>query len=133
RRRELATGYAVEAEAQADRALARGTPVAEAEAARTAAVRNVLHALALAPEQPEATSTLARLIIEVPDEPPPAIEAERRAARAEERVAGARFAAGGFAAYALSFPLMMIVGIKSWLVVGGGMVLTVVASVLALW
>ena len=133
RRRELATGYAVEAEAQADRALARGTPAAEAEAARTAAVRNVLHALALAPEQPDATRTLARLIIEVPDEPPPAIEAERAAARAEERVTGARFAAGGFAAYGLSFPLMLIAGIKSWLIVGGGMLITVVATLLSLW
>jgi serine/threonine-protein kinase len=131
RRRELATGYAAEAEAQADRALARGAPVAEAEVARTAAVRNVLHALSLAPEQPEATRTLARLIIEVPDELPPAVEAERAAARAEVRLEGARFAYRGFAAYGFSFPLVVAAGVRSWLIVGGGMLLTLAAGLVA--
>ena len=133
RRRELADGYAAEAEAQAERALSRETPAGEAEPARAAAVRGVFKALALAPEQAGAQRTLARLLFEVPDELPPAVAVERAARRAEERAEGARFASLGFASYVLPFPLILLIGVRSWPVVAGGMILTVLAALFARW
>ena len=133
RRRELAGDYASEAAAAAERALAKATPPAEAEAARVAAVRDVFHALALAPEQPDAQRTLARLVLEVPEALPPAAEAERAATRAAERVEGARLGWRAFASYGLAFPLIMLLGVRSWAVVGGGMLVTALAALLARW
>jgi serine/threonine-protein kinase len=133
RRRDLAATYASQAGALAERALAPATPPAEADAARTDALRGTLHALALSPEQPDAQRTLARLLLEVPKELPPAAKADREAERIEARVQGARLAWRGFMSYLVAFPLMLVAGIKSWLAVGGGMACTVLAALFSLW
>jgi serine/threonine-protein kinase len=130
-RKELAVGYAAKAEAAAERALAKETPIAEAEKERTAAVRDAFRSLALAPEQPDAQGTLARLLIEVPAELPPAAAAEREAARRDERIEGAGLGFRAFASYVLTFPLMLLIGVKSWPLVGAGASFIVAAAMLA--
>jgi serine/threonine-protein kinase len=133
RRRELAEGYAKEAEAHAERAFAAETPRDEAEAARAGAVREVFHALALSPEQSDAQRTLARLLLDVPRELPPAAAAERELAKREERAAAAGLGFKAFASYLLTFPLMLLIGVRSWLLVGGGMLVTVLTALAARW
>jgi serine/threonine-protein kinase len=133
RRRELAAGYAEKAAAHAERALAAGTPGAEADQARTDALRETLHALALAPEQPDAQRTLGRLLLEVPKDLPPAARAERDAQLREERVEGARLGWRGFISYVASFPIMLLAGVKSWPLVGAGMACTLAAAFFARW
>jgi serine/threonine-protein kinase len=133
RRRDLAATYATQAGALAERALAPATSPADADAARTEALRGTLHALALSPDQPDAQRTLARLLLEVPKELPPAAKADREAERIEARVQGARLAWRGFISYLVAFPLMLVAGIKSWLAVGGGMACTLAAALFSLW
>ncbi len=94
-------------------------------------MRGVFQALALAPEQADAQRTLARLLIEVPAQMPPSAAAEREARRVVERAVGARFAFRGLASYGLTFPLMLLIGVKSWALVGGGMIFTVLAAFFA--
>jgi serine/threonine-protein kinase len=131
RRRELAAGYAAEAAALAARALAPATPPAEADEARTEAMRGTLHALALSPEQPDAQHTLARLLLEVPKELPPAAKAAHEEMRISARTEGARLGWRAFISYTLAFPLMVVMGIKSWLMIGVGMTCTITAAVVA--
>jgi serine/threonine-protein kinase len=130
RRRELAAEYAAKAGELAQRALAAATPPTEAHAARVDAMRSTLHALGLSPEQPEAQRTLARLVMEVPKDLPPEAEADHEAVRVSARTDVARLGMLGYISYLAAFPVMVIMGVKSWPVIGVGFALTLLAAVL---
>ena len=131
RRRELARGHGTKAEALAERALSPSTITADAEEARGDALREALHALALSPDQPEAQRAFARITLEAPREMPPAAAAERAAVRRQERVEGAQLGSRAFISYLLAFPLMMLMGVRSWPAVGAGLCLTILTAATA--
>lgn len=133
RRRELAAVYVATASTLADRALAEGTAPAESEEARVLSFREVLRALALEPEQAEAQRLLARLVLEPPRAMPPGAEAELAKEREGERVEGARLGMRAFASFLLAAPLMFLVGVRSWLLVAGGLVIVAASALLARW
>src|SRR5262249_16931234 len=64
---------------------------------------------------------------------PPAAVVARAARRAEVRAEGARFAYLGFTSYCLTFPLILLIGVKSWLLVAGGMLVTAAAALVSYW
>jgi hypothetical protein len=132
-RRELAAEYAAEAAAQAARALDRKTPAAEADESRTLALRGTMHALALAPDQPDAQRTLGKLLVEMPREIRPAARAERDELVTTERVEGARLLFMVFMAYFAAVPLALLVGIKSWLIVTIALAVVTTGAVSSRW
>ncbi len=111
RRRELAREHVQAASLHADRALAGGRGATHA---RSLALREIGRAVALDPSDPQAVTTLMRLMTETPAEMPP----EARAAMQAETRGGIRAAARtAFVAYLLWFahlPLMLWMGIRSW-------------------
>ena len=85
---------------------------------RLAAMQEVMRALALDPEQPEARGTLARLLLEAPSELPPEVEADLKRESQRGRLEALR---AGFLIY-LSWvgcgAFGLLLGVKSWLAFG---------------
>ncbi len=131
RRRELATEMSDKARALYDEASKNGGDPERAHAARLESFRDALRALAFDPSHDGALETLGHLLLDPPKELPRAARSERDEMRKEERAAGAGLGVRGFISYLLAFPLMAIAGIRSYGLVLGGLVATLVALVLA--
>jgi serine/threonine-protein kinase len=130
RRRELAAMHATaanaafsrvaEAEAEAEATPAAPVragaeaPVEPAAAARADAVREVTTALALDSANTEARQLLVRLLVEAPRRMPPEVVAEMEAANHRSRVQFLRFGSYALASWALSAPLVIAIGVRSW-------------------
>ncbi len=128
RRRELSESY-LEA-AQRSQAAAADSPSA-AHRARVGALRDVLRAVALSPEHPRAVESLARLVLEPPKGMPEEAMAEREALDNQARTEGALLGYRAFLSFILSFPLMVIAGVRSWWLVAGGWLCVVAAAFIA--
>jgi len=127
RRRELSQGYldaAVQAEAQAETLAAR-------HEARVVALRNVLRAVALAPEEPKALESLARLVLEPPKGMPEEAKAERETLDHQARTEGALLGYRAFLSFVLSFPIMVLAGVRNWPLVLGGWLCVIASAFIA--
>jgi serine/threonine protein kinase len=133
RRKELAQSYTLSARTLADRAEAPETPPEESESARLLSFREVLRALALAPEEEEAQALLTKLVLEPPRAMPPGAAVELASERATQRAEGAGLGARGFGSFLLAAPLMVLLGVRSWMLVGVGLGLVAIAAMFAWW
>jgi serine/threonine-protein kinase len=131
RRKELAGETAAKATELLEEATAKGVAPEPAHEARLDAFRGVLRALALDPSHEGALQTLGRLLLEPPAELPEAAKAERDRMRVDERAEGAGLGFKGFLSYLAAFPLMVLAGVRSPLLVLSGLVLTLGAAGLA--
>jgi eukaryotic-like serine/threonine-protein kinase len=118
RRRELAASYLAEAQ----REMPADTSPTEAHRARVASLRHVFRAVALAPEEPEAVETLAKLVLDPPNGIPEDARSERDALDDLARTQGALLGYRAFLSFTLSFPIMYLAGIRSWPLVIGGLI-----------
>jgi serine/threonine protein kinase len=129
RRRELAASYLAEAQ----RELPTDSSPTEAHRARVASLRHVFRAAALAPEEPEAVETLAKLVLDPPKGIPEDARAERDALDDLARTQGALLGYRAFLSFTLSFPIMFLAGIRSWPLVLGGLVAVLLAAFVFRW
>jgi serine/threonine-protein kinase len=84
----------------------------DAQAARSVALREIGSALALNPSNVEALRTMARLLMDVPEEVPPEAAAELQAVSANARRDAARGAANRFLMWLAFLPLALWMGIR---------------------
>jgi serine/threonine-protein kinase len=75
-------------------------------------MRQVIQALALDPEQPDARRMLVQLLLEVPDRLPPGVETEMAAAMDAHRVEMARFGVYSLVAWAATIPFVAMLGVR---------------------
>lgn len=88
-----------------------GAPTGE----RSAALREVGRAIALAPDDPEALALLVRILTEPPKEAPSEVLASiERSARASQRKMLPRMALAYSLSWVIFFPLQVAMGIRSW-------------------
>jgi serine/threonine-protein kinase len=111
RRRELASER-VAAAREADKRARNSPDVASAEAARAEAMRQVIQALALDPEEADARRMLVQLMLEVPEKLPPSVESEMAEAMTTNRVEMARFGVYGLVAWAGTIPFVAMLGVR---------------------
>lgn len=133
RRRQLAAEHAQAAQLAFAQVEAEAASAETTEEARSKAVRDVTAALALDPENAEARRLLVRLFLDVPSRVPPEVEEEMAATRARSREAALRFGTYGLATWMLMGPLVMLLGVRSWLPVLCSSGLSVLAVGYALW
>jgi serine/threonine protein kinase len=130
RRRELAKGYLDAAEERGQSAFASAS---EAHRSRVGALRDVLAAVALAPEEPRAIESLAKLVLEPPEGIPDEAHTERQEIDDLARTQGALLGYRAFLSFALSFPIMVIAGVRSWPLVAGGMLIVLLTAFIFRW
>ncbi len=130
RRKELAEEHA----AAAKKALADATDTPAAErAARVAAMRSVTRALALDPQHAGAMATLAKLLVEVPDQLPPEAEAEMRVRDEQTRRQAARATAIRYATWSAFIPFVIAMGVRDWTAGLSAIACLAASTLLALW
>jgi eukaryotic-like serine/threonine-protein kinase len=129
RRRELAASYLAEAQ----RETPADTSPTEAHRARVASLRHVFRAAALAPEEPEAIETLAKLVLDPPKGIPEDARSEREAIDDLARTQGALLGYRAFLSFTVSFPIMFLAGIRSWPLVIGGLIAVLLAAFVFRW
>jgi serine/threonine-protein kinase len=112
RRREMAAQGA----ARAAETLARAELEADEQAreqGKSAAMREVIGALALDAEEPRARELMVALLTDVPRTPPPAVQRELEDAHHAARQRGLRLASWVWASWALTIPAVYLLGIRS--------------------
>jgi serine/threonine-protein kinase len=129
RRRELAVSYLAEAQ----RETPADTSPSEAHRARVASLRHVFRAVALAPEEPAAVETLAKLVLDPPNGIPDDARAERDTLDDLARTQGALLGYRAFLSFTLSFPIMVLAGVRSWPLVIGGLLAVLLAAFVFRW
>jgi serine/threonine-protein kinase len=107
-RRDLSKRHA----AAAREALAKASSGEEAQAARSIALREIGSALALNPGNMDALRTMARLLMDVPEDVPPEASAEINAAAANARRDAARMGANRFLMWLAFLPLALWMGVR---------------------
>lgn len=126
RRREIASDYLQAAERTV-------LSASQDHTARVGALKNVLRAVALAPEEPGGVETLAKLLLDPPSGMPVEAKAERQALDIQARSQGALLCFRACISYAIAFPLMLLAGIRSWILVGGGWLVVLAAAAFSHW
>jgi hypothetical protein len=111
RRLELARDHARAAAALAEQALAGA---ADAQEARSNALREVGRAIALDPANPNALRTLVRLLTDPPREVPPEARAELAREQAQSHTRGRRMGAMAFLTWFIYLPVSLWMGVRSW-------------------
>jgi serine/threonine-protein kinase len=86
----------------------------EDAAARVAAMREALKALALVPDSEEAQRFLLSLVVDGSGKLPEGAEREIEEADVDARTQGARLGVAGYAVWLLSWPLALWVGVRHW-------------------
>jgi eukaryotic-like serine/threonine-protein kinase len=127
RRRALADEHADRARETASQV---SSPGEGGRSARSAALREVVTALALDPEHAPARRTLVQLLVTPPAEVPPEVAREIDAAEQQERKRGARLALFSNAVWAAFVPVSLLMGVRNWLF-AGVIVALIAASVAA--
>jgi serine/threonine-protein kinase len=125
-RRDLAARHVAAARAALGRAAGGGARAGRAEALREAA-----SALALEPNHAEALATMARLLMEVPDEVPREAQAGLDAAAEATRVDTARTLASRFLSWAAFVPFALWMGVRAPLAVAAAVGAVLATSALA--
>jgi eukaryotic-like serine/threonine-protein kinase len=115
RRRELADTHAEAAGEALDQA-ARGGP--DAEEQRSRAMRELGAALALDPTHQQAIDATVRALLTAPEELPPAAEAELRTVMYRDRRQSVRRATLAVLSWFVATPLLLQLGVRSWLLFG---------------
>ena len=127
RRRALAAEHAQDAVRSATEAIAGDAD------ARSHAMRSVGRALALDPDNREATRTMVALLTAPPQVIPPGALAEIDAQKVESQRAGARITATAYLSWFIYAPLVLFMGVRSWpTLVAMGATWTIAAA-LAVW
>ncbi|HEU4405947.1 MAG TPA: serine/threonine-protein kinase [Polyangiaceae bacterium] len=129
-RRDLAARHVAAARAALDRAAGGG---GEARAERAVALREAASALALEPSQAEALATMARLLVEVPDEVPREAQAGLDAAAAEALRDTARLVSGRLMMWSAFLPLALWMGVRSYAATLSAVFAVVACSVASWW
>jgi serine/threonine-protein kinase len=129
KRRAVADECAQRAKTLADEALRTIGPAALE--ARALALRTVARALAFDPSNAVARSTLARLLTEPPREVPPEAAEALASAAVESQSSAMRIAALRYATWLVVTPLLLWMGVRSWVAAGTVIALVVATSVLA--
>jgi serine/threonine-protein kinase len=101
--------------------------------ARVAAMRRVVSALALDPDEPAARKLLVELLTRVPDALPAAVAARIEAANTASRLRAARVGAWALLSWLGVIPMVYIAGVAHWSAVIPTLVLTVLAALWAGW
>ena len=86
---------------------------------RAEAMRLAGRALALDPESQDAAGIVTQLMIEPSEPPPPALAKRFDAIDSDDIARQGRSAAFGLAGYLLFLPVLAVIGVNDWLVVGG--------------
>ena len=128
RRKELAGQHAQRAVAAAEIVFDEHISPDAAASARVESTDEVMRALALDPKDTVARQTLARLLVEAPAHMPEEAEREWEQTRHEQRNGAMKWAVGGFLAWAVCIPVVMLLGVQAWapflmavvLILGGG-------------
>ena len=110
-RRGLARRHVVQAQLALALA-ARGG--ADAEQQRARGLRELGAALALEPTNQGALGALMQALLDVPETLPPAAEAELREVNRRDRAEAARAGSFGYLLVALTLPLVLLLGVRSW-------------------
>jgi serine/threonine-protein kinase len=134
RRRELAEEHLAAAR-EADVRSKDLPDVASAEAARAEAMREVIQALALDPNQRDARRMLVELLLEVPEKLPPSVEEEMALALNKTRVQTARWGVYALVGWSATIPFAAALGVRSWTSFTIASALTIGSALyaLALW
>jgi serine/threonine protein kinase len=107
--------------------------VASAEAARAEAMREVIQALALDAELPDARRLLVQLLLEVPERLPPSVEVEIAEAERRGRVQTARSGVYALLGWVATIPFAASLGVRDVVSFGATSALTVAAALYAAW
>lgn len=129
RRKELSSQAAEKAEQLTQRALTEHGE--SAHSARAQAMREVSKSLAFDPQNTTARKTLARLMMEVPDDVPADAEAELAQSTESAQREGAKAAAKRYLTWLAAAPLLLWMGVKSPLAAGAVFSLVLASSALA--
>jgi serine/threonine protein kinase len=127
-RRDLARGHVEAAHA----ALARSGDGEEVRAARALALREAASALALDPSNVDALGTMAKLLMDVPDEVPREAQAGLDAAAAAARRDAAKMIATRFVGWSAFLPLALWMGVRSYPITIGAVAAVIVCGVISL-
>ena len=125
-RRELAAKHA----ASARQRIADAPPEAKGTA-RIEALRESMKALALDADQEDAQRLLVDVLTGTSNDAPPEAQRELEDAAQRARAEGARVGMHGLIAWLAALPFAMLVGVKSWLAVGGAAAATLAAILVA--
>ncbi len=115
RRRELSEAYAAAGASRAEIAIAGEDPTNEV---REQAMRDVGNALALDPGNRSAVHTMTQLMVHPPRETPPDAREAMERSRLELMRVTARMGTFAFATWFMWLPLLVGMGIRSWVAVG---------------
>ncbi|CAN5658036.1 hypothetical protein BH09MYX1_BH09MYX1_03380 [soil metagenome] len=102
-----------------------------ASTSRAFALQEAFRGLALHPENVEARSMVAELLLEAPDEAPPEAEAELAVAEAAGRKTASQVATRRYLMWWAFLPLLVAAGIRSWPMVATCIALTVATTIVA--
>ncbi len=111
RRREQAQRHTLNAQLALAKATAGG---ADAASERSKGMRELSTALALDPSHEGAMHTLMKVLLDPSVELPPEAEAELLEVNRRDRVKAANASSVAYAAWALLFPVLILMGVKSW-------------------
>jgi hypothetical protein len=129
-RRDLSARHVEAARAALGRA-ARGGPEAQSERAR--ALGEAASALALEPGNAEALATMARLLVEVPDEVPPEAQAGLDEAWGAARREAGRTVASRLVLWSAFLPLALSMGVRSIAVAALAVAAVIACGVVGWW
>ncbi len=126
-RKELARKHATAARERL------GAPTAGAAGSRVEALRETMKALTLDADQGEAQQLLVELLTDVSGTVPAEAKEELDASVDRQRATGARVGRNGLLALLTVVPVVMLIGVKSWLALGATALATLFAAVAAHW
>jgi serine/threonine protein kinase len=124
-RRELAAKHAASARRRIEEA-----PKEAMGSAHVEALRESMKALALDTEQADAQRLLLSLLTDAPGEAPPEARKELEASVGRARASAAKMGMNGLFAWLMMLPVAMIIGVRSWLLVGALSLVTLVGALL---
>ena len=127
-RRDLARGHVDAARA----ALARSGDAEEIRTARALALREAASAIALDPSNVDALATVAKLLVDVPDEVPREAQTGLDAAATAARRDAAKTIATRFSAWTAFLPLALWMGVRSYPITIGAVVAVIACGVISL-
>ncbi|MDI1429605.1 protein kinase domain-containing protein [Polyangium sorediatum] len=132
RRRELAAHHVQRAREVFERAR-RPENAGAAAATRAEAMREVIQALALDPEEADARALLVKLLLEPPEHLPPSVEAEMAESARTSRLYTARFGIYALVGWTATIPVVAWMGILDVWSCAAASVLCVLSALYAVW
>jgi len=110
-----------------------GAAVGGAPTGRVEALRETMKALTLDADQVEAQQLLVELLTDVSGAVPAEAQAELDASEDRRRATGARIGRNGLLALLTVVPVVILIGVKSWLALGATALATLLAAIASHW